>query len=67
MKIRCLFVLRINLPNPEEIREIFVQGVRNIRKKEKEVEKYTKEQFEQNYLEIKRIVNQIVMGKEERK
>ena len=39
--------------NPEEIREIFVQGVRNIRKKEKEVEKYTKEQFEQNYLEIK--------------
>lgn len=46
--------------NPEEVREDFVEGVRNIRLKEKEIDGYTKEQFDLNFEGIKEKVNQIV-------
>ena len=46
--------------NPEDAREDFVQGVKNIRLKEKEIEGYTKEQFDANFEGIKEKVNQIV-------
>lgn len=46
--------------NPEDVREDFVQGVKNIRLKEKEIASYTREQFDLNFEGIKVKVNQIV-------
>ena len=46
--------------NPEEAREDFREGVRNIRLKEKEIENYTKEQFDDNFEGVKEKVAQIV-------
>lgn len=46
--------------NPEDVREAFLEGVRNIRLKEKEISSYTKEQFEENFEEMKEKINQIV-------
>lgn len=50
-----------NLVNdPMEIKNIFIEGVKNIRLKELEVSKYTNEQFEQNLSIIREKVNEIV-------
>ena len=46
--------------NPEEVREAFVKGVRDIREKEKEISKYTKEQFDENFVRLQSGVKQIV-------
>lgn len=48
--------------NPEDVRLDFVEGVKNIRLKEKEIENYTKEQFDENFESIKEKVNQIVQS-----
>lgn len=54
--------------NPKDVEEIFIEGVKNIRKKESEVEKYTEEQFEENHKiveeKVKAIVEQIRRKKE---
>lgn len=46
--------------DPEEVREDFIAGVKNIRKKEKEILAYTEEGFNENYESVKRIVREIV-------
>ncbi len=46
--------------NPETIKEIFKEGVSNIRKKEKEILNYTEEQFKENYEIVCDKVSQIV-------
>lgn len=46
--------------DPEEIREMFIKGVKDIRKKEKEIKLYTKEQFEINKQIVKSKVEEIV-------
>lgn len=46
--------------NPEDVRELFIEGVRNIREREVECEKFTAEQFALNHQEVERRVNQIV-------
>ena len=48
------------IDDPEKIREIFVEGVKNIRKKEVEISTYTNEQFEENYKILCEKVAQIV-------
>lgn len=49
--------------NPEKIRDVFIEGVKNIRKKEKEVLNYSEEDFRANSSAIKNIVSQIVREK----
>lgn len=46
--------------DPMEIKNIFIDGVKNIRLKELEVSQYTDEQFEQNLSIIREKVNEIV-------
>ena len=46
--------------DPETIKEIFKEGVSNIRKKEKEILKYSEAQFDQNYEIVCERVAQIV-------
>lgn len=46
--------------NPEDVRDLFIQGVHDIREREKECESFTKEQFAQNHEEVVKRVNQIV-------
>lgn len=46
--------------NPEDVRDLFIQGVNDIREREKECESFTKEQFAQNHEEVVKRVNQIV-------
>lgn len=46
--------------NPETIREDFVVGVQNIRKKEQEVALYTEEQFIENYKAMESTIQEIV-------
>ena len=46
--------------DPTTVEDIFVEGVRNIRLKEKEVATFTKEQYESNLQIIKKKVEQII-------
>lgn len=46
--------------NIDEVRADFVEGVKNIRLKEKEILGYTKEQFDENFEGVKEKVSQIV-------
>lgn len=45
--------------NPHEIEGLFIDGIKNIRAKEKEVEKYSKQQFDDNHEVIRQRVNAI--------
>ncbi len=49
--------------DPQSIREIFIEGVRNIRLKEAEVSGLTKEQYEENLEIIREKVGRIVAGR----
>lgn len=49
--------------DPQTVREIFMEGVRNIRLKEAEVSALTKEQYEENLEIIREKVGRIVAGK----
>lgn len=49
--------------DPREIENIFIEGVKNIRLKEKEVEKYSEEEYQQNLALICEKVNLIVESK----
>lgn len=49
--------------DPETIRDIFIEGVRNIRLKEAEVANLTQEQYEENLEIIREKVGRIVAGK----
>lgn len=46
--------------NPEDVRDLFIEGVQNIRAKEAECEKYSEVDFALNHEEVERRVNQIV-------
>ena len=46
--------------NPKEIEDIFIDGMKEIRKKEKEVERYTDEQFMKNKQNVILVVSDIV-------
>ena len=46
--------------DPETVRDDFITGVQRIREKEKEIESFTKADFEANYAEIGPIVSSIV-------
>ena len=48
--------------DPESVRADFVDGVKGIREKEKEILLYTPEQFEDNYKQIEETVAKIVEG-----
>lgn len=50
--------------NPKEIEDIFIEGVKEIRKKEKEVERYTDEQFMKNKQNVILVVSDIVKKSE---
>ena len=50
--------------NPKEIEDIFIEGVKEIRKKEKEVEHYTDEQFMKNKQNVILVVSDIVKKSE---
>ena len=50
--------------NPEDVRDLFIEGVQNIRAKELECEHYTAEDFTLNHNEVVRRVNQIVVDLE---
>lgn len=53
--------------NPDEVKDIFIDGVKNIRLKEKEVSEYNSEQYAENLkiikLKVKEIVNAIEKAK----
>lgn len=49
-----------SVDDPETVREDFIEGVKNIRLKEKEVFSYTEEQFKSNYAFLKKKVSEIV-------
>ena len=49
--------------DPKTIEGIFMQGVKNIRKKEEEFSKYTQQQFKENQLILQQKVAQIVKSK----
>lgn len=46
--------------NPEDVRDLFIEGVQNIRAKESECEKYSAKDFSLNHEEVVLRVNQIV-------
>lgn len=46
--------------DPETTRTDFIEGIRNIRLKEEEIIQYTQRDFDENYLQIQKIVAQIV-------
>lgn len=48
------------IENPDEIKDIFIAGVKNIRLKEEEVSSYSKPQYEENLEIIKEKVHEIV-------
>lgn len=52
--------------DPREIESIFIEGVKNIRLKEKEVEKYSEDEYQQNLALIREKVNFIVKAKNRR-
>lgn len=52
--------------NPEDVRDLFIQGVKDIRKREKECESFDEEQFNKNHEEVVRRVNQIVVEIEQK-
>ena len=45
--------------DPSKIEDVFIEGVKNIRKKEREVALYSKEQYESNLKNIKKLVKDI--------
>ena len=49
--------------DPKTIEEIFIDGVRNIRKKEMEFTEYTKEKFEKNRRMVEGLVDEIIKNK----
>lgn len=53
--------------DPREIESIFIEGVKNIRLKEKEVEKYSEEEYQRNLDLIRDKVNIIVEAKKQKK
>lgn len=53
--------------DPREIENIFIEGVKNIRKKEKQVEKYTEEEYQRNLELIKNKVDLIVASIKQKK
>lgn len=53
--------------NPEDVRDLFIQGVKDIRKREKECETFSEEQFTENHEEVVKRVAQIVAEIEARK
>jgi len=53
--------------NPEDVREDFVLGVKNIRKKEKEILSYTEQDFSDNFEKVKENVKEIVKRMKESK
>ncbi len=46
--------------NPKDIEDIFIKGVKDIREKEKEVSKYTAEQYAENHQIVKEKIKEIV-------
>lgn len=46
--------------NPEEVKDIFLEGIRNIRKKEVEIQLFNNAQFEENKLIVESKVKEIV-------
>ena len=46
--------------NPKDIEEIFIQGVKGIREKEKEVSQYTSEQYAENHRIVEEKIGEIV-------
>ena len=55
------------IDNPDDVKEIFIEGVKNIRIKEKEVAQYSKAEYTQNLKTIKEKVNEIVASIERTK
>ena len=55
------------MKDPREIESIFIEGVKNIRLKEKEVEKYSEEEYQRNLDLIRDKVNIIVEAKKQKK
>lgn len=53
--------------NPEDVRELFIQGVKDIRAREKECELFTAKQFVENHEEVVKRVGQIVAEIESKK
>ena len=53
--------------NPREIESIFIEGVKNIRRKEKEVEKYSQEEYQHNLDVIREKVGLIVAARKQKK
>ena len=53
--------------NPQEIEEIFIKGVQDIRKKEKEVSEYTEEQYVENHKIVEEKISEIVAQIKKRK
>lgn len=53
--------------DPNEVRDLFIHGVKDIRKREKECENFTKEQFAENHDEVVKRVSQIVKEIEKNK
>lgn len=53
--------------DPREIESIFIEGVKNIRLKEKEVEKYSEEEYQRNLDLIRHKVGLIVEAKKQKK
>ena len=52
-----------SVQDPMKVKDIFIEGVKNIRNKEIEISNYTEEQFEENIENIRRIVSQILKDK----
>ena len=50
------------VPDPREIEKIFIEGVKNIRQKEKEVAQYSEEQYSTNLDVIRKRVKEIING-----
>lgn len=53
--------------DPREIEQVFIEGVRNIRLKEKEVSQYSEQQYEDNLKDIREKVGLIVKAKKSKK
>jgi hypothetical protein len=53
--------------NPKDVEEIFIQGVKGIREKEKEVSEYSAEQYAKNHEIVKEKINEIVKQIRKRK
>lgn len=53
--------------NPDDVRDLFIQGVKDIRKREMECELFSAEQFVENHEEVVKRVRQIVAEVESKK